>query len=152
MGCDIHSYAEKRVNGKWESVAVSPFDWRSYGMYGFLADVRNYSAVPPIAQPRGLPEELSFDTQKEYEHWDGDAHTASWLSLAELLAFDYDHPMEDRRVTRQVGPNAWNGGCTADLGEGTMTTYREFLGKMFFADLERLKAAGAERIVFWFDN
>ena len=33
-----------------------------------------------------------------------------------------------------------------------MTTYRDFLGSSFFDELERLKAAGVERIVFGFDN
>ena len=33
-----------------------------------------------------------------------------------------------------------------------MTTYREFLGEAFFDDLARLVAAGADRVVFWFDN
>lgn len=33
-----------------------------------------------------------------------------------------------------------------------MTTYREFLGEAFFTDLEKLKAAGAERMVFGFDS
>ncbi|MGA1580296.1 MAG: hypothetical protein ACO35B_06420 [Luminiphilus sp.] len=33
------------MNGKWERVPnFTPFSWRSYGMFGFLADVRNYSA------------------------------------------------------------------------------------------------------------
>ncbi len=33
-----------------------------------------------------------------------------------------------------------------------MTTFREFLGEEFFSDLEKLKTAGAERIVFGFDS
>ncbi len=147
MGCDIHSQAEKRVEGKWEAIPdLLPFDWRSYGMYGFLANVRNYSAVPPISEPRGLPPDATGDTDYTY----GD-HSYSWLSVEELLAFDYDQPMEDRRVTRTVG-NFTNGGVTAEPGGGSQTTFREFLGPHFFEDLEKLKAAGAERIVFGFDN
>lgn len=139
MGCDIHSHAERQVGGKWEAIPdLRPFDWRSYGMYGFLAGVRNYSAVTPLATPRGLPK----DAVVEDEGWLGD-HSHSWLSVEELTAFDYDQPMEDRRVTRQI---------TAEPGGGEMTTYREFLGPAFFADLEKLKAAGAERIVFGFDS
>jgi hypothetical protein len=71
--------------------------------------------------------------------------------VSELVDFNYDAPMEDRRVTRQTGPNSWNGGCTCEPGEGEQTTFREFLGKAFFEDLEKLKASGAERVVFWFD-
>jgi hypothetical protein len=72
--------------------------------------------------------------------------------LAELLSFNYDAPIEDRCVMRQVGPKAWDHGCTCEAGEGRMTTDRDFLGPSFFNELERLKEAGAVRIVFNFDN
>src|SRR5262245_56875858 len=148
MGCDIHTRAERRVNDKWEIISgFHPFDWRSYGMYAFLADVRNYSAVPPIVAPRGIPDDEPLDP--EDDPWLGE-HSFSWLSLEELEAFNYDAVMEDRRVTRQVGPNAWDGGCTAEPGEGKQTTFREFLGESFFSDLKKLRELGAERIVFGF--
>ncbi len=148
MGCDIHPQAERRVDGKWQAIpGLKPFDDRCYGIFGFLADVRNYSAIPPIAPQRGLPEDADVST----EEYLGD-HSYSWLSLDELLAFNYDQPVEDRRVMRQTGPNSWNGGCTAEPGGGEMTTYREFLGPKFFEDLDKLKAMGAERVVFGFDS
>lgn len=146
MGCDIHTQAERRVDGKWEIVpGLTPFDWRDYGIFGFLANVRNYSHVPCIAEQRSLPDDAAGNDYL------GD-HSYSWLSVAELLSFDYDAQMEDRRITVQTGPNSWNGGATSEPGGGRMTTYREFLGDAFFEDLERLKDAGAERIVFGFDN
>jgi hypothetical protein len=157
MGCDIHIIAQRKTNSGWEEVSGNfsyggaPFDWRSYGMFGFLADVRNYSAVPPISQPRGLPTDFTADMDEFGGCFLGD-HSFSWLSLDELLAFDYDQPVEDRRVTRQTGPNSWDGGVTADPGDGEMTTYREFLGEGFFADLAELKRVGAGRIVFGFDS
>jgi hypothetical protein len=147
MGCDIHSYAECKVDGKWQSIGLSPFEWRSYDMYAFLADVRNYSAVPPIAPRRGFPDDASDDVRQQYEAWGSDAHSASWLSVKELTDFDYDQLMEDRRVTRGN-----DGGCTCEPGEGERTTYRKFLMDGFFDDLGRLGKSGAERVVFWFDN
>ena len=153
MGCDIHAFAEKQAGERWIRVrGISPFDWRSYGLFGFLADIRNYSAVPPIAPRRELPRDVSEAVQDEYERWSGDAHSATWLSVAELLVFDYDQEFEDRRYTRQEGPNFFNGGATCEPGQGKKTTYREFLGPAFFKDLDKLKEAGAERVVFWFDN
>ncbi len=148
MGCDIHSYAEKRnAAGQWECIpGVVPFDWRCYGMYGFLAGVRNYSAVPPIAMPRGLPGDVSREVHEALD-MDYSIHSTSWLTISELVAFDYSAEMEDRRVTRGN-----NGACTCDPGEGERMTFREFLGGSFFKDLERLKEIGAERIVFGFDN
>lgn len=153
MGCDIHAHAEKRTGHGWERLNIAePFDWRSYGLFGFLADVRNYSAVPPIAPRRGLPADASAAVREDSEGWDGDGHSHSWVGLDELLAFDYDAAFEDRRVTRQVAANAYDGGCTADPGGGEQTTFRDFLGPGYFKELDRLKTAGVERVVFWFDN
>lgn len=154
MGCDIHAHAERRnPEGGWGRLAIpEPFDHRNYGVFGFLADVRNYSEVPPLAPRRGLPADASEAVKEDCESWSGDGHSHSWLSLGELLAFNYDATFEDRRVTRQVAVNAWDGGCTAEPGGGRQTTFRAFLGPNFFKELDRLKAAGAERVVFWFDN
>jgi hypothetical protein len=157
MGCDIHITAQRRTSEGWEDVTGSfaqgpaPFDWRSYGMYGFLADVRNYSAVPPISPPRGLPDDYTSPLD-EYGGCELGDHSFSWLTVEELAAFDYDQPLEDRRVTRQTSANSWDGGRTAEPGGGEQTTYREFLGGAFFHDLEELKRVGAERIVFGFDS
>lgn len=154
MGCDIHCFAERRGANDWECVSLDrePFDCRSYGMFGFLADVRNYSAVPPIAAPRGFPDDASGPIRAGYEEWGVDAHTPSWLTLEELLAFDYDAEVEDRRYTKQEGPRFCNGGATCEPGNGEKMPWREFLGEWFMKELHRLKDAGVERIVFWFDN
>lgn len=153
MGCDIHSHAERKTGDHYEKIAdLEPFDWRSYSMYGWFADVRNYSDVPPLSEPRGLPDDTSEAVRGSFNDWGSDAHTPSWLSVAELVAFDYDQPVEDRRVTVQLGPNFWSGGGTSAPGGGAMTTYREFLGEAYFRDLAELVATGADRIVFWFNN
>jgi hypothetical protein len=155
MGCDIHIVAQKQNEaGQWGEITgsfsegPSPFDWRSYGLFGFLAGVRNYSAVPPISEPRGLPDDYGQDPE---EPWLGD-HSHSWLSVDELAAFDYDRPLEDRRITVQLAPNFWSGSGLAEPGAGRMTTYREFLGPGFFGDLAELQRIGAGRIVFGFDS
>lgn len=150
MGCDIHAWGEKQLpTTEWVLVDLTPepFDWRSYSLFGFLAGVRNYSDVPPIAPARGIPDALSKEVADNIGGWDLDAHNHSWLTMAELEAFDYSQPIEDRRVTRNG-----DGGCTADPGGGSMTTYREFLHSGYFDELKRLKEAGVERIVFCFDN
>ena len=154
MGCDIHAHAERREGTRWVRVPMTPepFDWRSYERFGFLADVRNYSAVPPITAPRGFPEDASDEVRKDYEGFGLDAHTPSWLSVDELTAFDYEAEIEDRRCSRMMPAGYISGGETCEPGEGKRMTLREFLGKGFFDDLESLKQAGAERVVFWFDN
>jgi hypothetical protein len=153
MGCDIHTFAERRTEDGWVVVdGWEPFRNRNYSVFGFLAGVRNYSEVPPIAQPRGLPADASDRVKRSHDDWGFDGHSASWLSIDELLAFDYEATMEDRRVNRQVGPNHWDGSCTCEAGEGRQMTYRAFLGVGFFRDLAMLFEAGVDRIVFWFDN
>lgn len=145
MGCDIHLIAQARdQNGEWVNIDFggdreAPFEWRNYEAFGFLAGVRNYSAVTPISTPRGLPDGFSYDEAIDYL---GD-HSFSWLLVDELTAQDYDAVIEDRRIAN---------GKTCEPGQGEMTTLREHLGTQFFDDLKRLQDAGAERIVFGFDS
>lgn len=171
MGCDIHSAAidadgnDITSQGKWSDGKTAnpdceytvgegePFVWRSYAVFGFLAGVRNYSEVTPIAEPRGLPDGLKFDTDDD--NYLGE-HSFSWLSIAELSAFDYDAEMEDRRTTGVIkdGPAAGivSGAITAPIGEGERMTYRQFLHTGFFHDLAELQRIGADRVVFGFDS
>lgn len=145
MGCDIHIKYERLNHLAYEEVKIDynrakdqerPLDYRSYRLFAFLAGIRNYSAIQPIALPRGMP----VDPSSDYFD-DQDRHSHSWLTLSELLAFDYDVEIEDRRVNGQTLPE----------GHGRRETYRTYLCKGYFDDLKRLKDAGVDRIVFCFD-
>ena len=141
MGCDIKTVAErKRADGGYIGLALAGLLNRNYSIFAFLAGIRNYSAITPIAVPRDLPEDASECVLEEIDGMGYDAHGRSWLSLAELRAFDYDQPIEDRRR---------NGG-TLPSGEGVRTTYRHYLGEQFFRALDQLEAFGTDRLVFWF--
>ena len=143
MGCDIHSFAidgnGEPIDGVWSDDEYGdgrPFGWRNYGVFGFLADVRNYSEAPPISDQRGLPDDFkrymrNRDSLNQYT--DIGDHSFSWLSVAELLAFDYDVIFDDMRSDVRV-------------------TIREFLGDDFFNDLAELQRIGADRVVFGFDS
>lgn len=164
MGCDIHSFIDKkRADGSWDLVNwpeqedgnSGPWDWRSYGIFGFLADVRNYSEVPPICQPRGMPDDASKGVADKWKYWAGDGHSCSWLTLKELMDFRYDAEMEDRRYMKQFAANAWDGAATHEVGSGKKTTFREFLGEGFFDHLNVIRSLGEPeeiRVIFWFDN
>lgn len=165
MGCDIHTYVEQRqADGSykrltWPTIvgrngwrARGPFDWRNYGMFGFLADVRNYSYVPPISEARGLPFDISDEVRDEMIKDPWGLHTPSWLSIDELNAFDYERVFENRRCMKEVVPNVFFGGADAGKGNGVMVSYYDFLGEEFFKDLKILNDIGATRIVFAFDN
>jgi hypothetical protein len=153
MGHDMYAYAEVRGDDGWREADVEMlFDVRDYGIYGFLADVRNYSHSPVIAEPRGLPTDVS-QAVAEDDGDDCDHFAHGWLSLAELLAYDYDQVFWDRRVTKQMPSGVWNGAALADEGEGEHVTLREFLGEYFFRELDRLKMLApveSVRLVFWF--
>ena len=146
MGCDIHTFCERLTHpdGRELIPDLHPFeDGRSYALFGWLAGVRNYSAVTPLSKPRGLPP----DTVAPREMFEDYYHSASYVTLDELLRFDYSQMMEDRRVTING-----NGGCTAEPGGGVRMTYAVFLGPWYFAWVLRLYAAGVDRIVFGFDS
>jgi hypothetical protein len=157
MGCDIHVFAEKREADRWVCVPLDhktaeALEARSYGTFAFLAGVRNYSGITPIVPPRGFPDDASAEVKHEHDVWDTDGHTHSWLTLEELLAFDLSAEMEDRRYTRKEAAGFYNGGATCEPGQGKRQTWREFLGEWFEEALQALRVAGAERLVFWFDN
>lgn len=107
MGCDIHMYAEKLVDGKWQKLtgfktqysegSDHPYEGRNYTLFAKLAGVRNGEgfagcdtgdAVVPISEPRGLPEDVSEEVMVESEEWGIDGHGRSWLSLSEVLSAD----------------------------------------------------------------
>ena len=89
MGCDIHMHTEKRVDGAWEYVAAGPYDDRDYALFWTLGGIRRRPGpLPPLADCRGGPPELaSKETYLDLEEWGSDAHSLSWLTLAELEAY-----------------------------------------------------------------
>lgn len=190
MGADIHIFAEIKKADKWLKVTDkifgcgtnkedAPFDWRSYGMFGFLADVRNYSHVPPLGECKGLPRDSEYLNEEikpmEFNYGyvnngiaynrreeilkDLNYHSHNYYTLRELIEFDYSQTFEDLRYTKvEKLPNGgtWSDGAAiAEPGKGTMTTFKEFLKEGFFEEIEVLKTLGdpdSVRVVFWFDN
>jgi hypothetical protein len=159
MGCDIHSLAERRNNdGDLEPIIIfeerypgyttewEPFRSRNYSIFSFLAGVRNYGPqIVPFSEPRGLPDDshsINYMYEKyrqicidedddicSFEDWESDYHSHSWLTIEELVNFDY---------SKKASPNQ---------------TYRQFLEITdYFEELQKCVDRGAERIVFWFDN
>lgn len=130
-----------------ETYIAAPFDERSYAVFGFLADVRNASFVPPLSAPRGFPSDLSPGAEEQFSNESGDLHSNSWLSLAELLDFDYSRTFEDRRGA---------GGNDVGPGNGRITTFEKFLGPRFFRDLDIMKRLAEDpqsvRVIFCFDS
>lgn len=113
MGCDIHLFAEKKVNNKWKNIdewkenkyykdypdeeeefEQVPFysGGRLYNLFSALAGVRSQSfnnPSEPISYPKGIPDDCDKLTRKEYDRYSSDAHSASYLTLSELKKYDW---------------------------------------------------------------
>lgn len=146
MGCDIHLYVETRnANGEWVNVPAKGhmpltdfhtkygydpdwFEGRSYDTFAILANVRNghgFAGVKtgdgfrPIAKPRGLPKDTSAEVRRGAVDWGIDGHSHSWLTVAEIDAYDWDQetfregvvgPVQFCVHLHQGSPNSWSGG------------------------------------------
>ena len=162
MGCDIHSFAEVKRNDKWEMIeeeifpfyegfdgdnTTEPFYWRSYFMFEFLAGVRNYDGIEPISLPKGFPKDSEYlNSKSRYDDslptifqeilYDDYYHSLSYLTLRELIEYDYNKTYFSK--LRQV-----------------IFPLKESLGENYFKHLEILKGLGNPddvRIVIYFDN
>ena len=101
MGTDIHCHLERRTAAgqPWERVAdAAVVDDRNYNLFAMMADVRNghgFAGVrtgegfAPIARPRGLPDDCCLDVMMAAERWAGNGHSHSWLTIAEIMSYDW---------------------------------------------------------------
>lgn len=129
--------SEGRYYGRsWQAQSENyfGFDDRDYVVFGVLAGVRGWEG-PQVSEARGLPEDVSLELAREFV--EGEYHSCSWLTVDELVAFDWDQP---------VGPGyGWppdeplRGICSRFL-DGPVRRLRE-----------APEAAGA-RVVFGFDS
>ena len=99
----------------------APYKGRNYNLFAVLADVRNYGDLEAIEDPRGVPDDASKAWRK-YTEGDGDLHSHSWFTLAELRkakAGQYfeqrievtgalTRPAYTRLVEQEVEPGQWS--------------------------------------------
>ena len=143
MGADIHAYLEENINGTWVHFCNLDVD-RSYMLFGVLAGVRD--PYVPIAPLRGVPSDASQQVLKELDCWDLDAHSRTWYSLNELLAFKGPVKMDIKSYFMRYFKEPY----AAENQEYIMGTYQSFV------DLILLKTGSRDpanvRVVMWFDN
>jgi hypothetical protein len=121
MGTDINIYLETNRNGKWEPIPeptvrewskgkkipvddIRMMDSRPYQLFAALAGVCQdhlrhtlYAVVEPIAEPRGLPDDMN-DLYKQYFsgttdfviYPSGNRFGHTWLMLQEIIDYDWD--------------------------------------------------------------
>lgn len=81
MGCDIHAHVEIKINGKWHHFG-NPYIERSYDLFSRMANVRNNKEIVPIDNPRGLPKDITWETN--FCAVEECGHSHSWLSGKEV--------------------------------------------------------------------
>lgn len=105
---------------------------------------------------KGFPSDASKDVKQWHNTWFQEiklAYSASYLSLNDLITFDYNNLTEKNIGWEEI----WN--CTQSDSRilknqyDTPFTYRKALGEKYFKDLDYLKSLGKiedVRIVYWF--
>lgn len=205
MGCDIHVYTEvlSTVNGEkiWRSAdlyklnhyfnvtdlddgepeyVVHPvYNSRNYELFGALAGVRvRLDDSPLLSEPKGIPGDCSPPTKAANDYWNGDGHSHSHSTLAELYKFRKENaplrrsglmsPENAERLDSGVGePTEWcQGTSIQDYVHRVWTPRDSILDDFINAVESRAKdelwvfgdgpvpsdKAESFRIVFWFDN
>lgn len=130
MGCDIHAAIEIKNGHGWEAVTfpnkyfgkyddepekTASLDFgRNYDAFAILANVRNgcgFAGVDtgdgfiPISEPRGLPDDVSECAVNTALTGD---HSASFVTLPELLAYDWTRESVHRGWVNGVAFEHWD--------------------------------------------
>jgi hypothetical protein len=104
MGTDIHCFAERRTPKGWEPICTGRdrrdgtrrlLDFycgqeRNYNLFAILAGVQRLTngGFEPVVPPRGFPPDVSPGQTPDPDSG-GFYHNATWLTLKELLDFDW---------------------------------------------------------------
>ncbi len=144
MGCDIHAIVEQQADdGRWVTVnTLSHFvarrrkdgerDWcfpaaleRNHRRFAALAGVHGDGPVP-----RGVPADVSETGGFRIATWNGDAHSHSWLTIAEAAKVF-------------AGTEYWSG------EEANLQSFPQMFPACFFFGVE-CEDIDKHRLVFWF--
>ena len=141
MGCDIHAHIEVKVEDKWRHFSTPSVE-RNYRLFALMAGVRNYDEIEPIAEPKGLPEDITYLTKIDYEGWKLDAHDESFLTVRELVELDrrwryYRNELKNWKHIEIIFHTYIFGGSLTGWYQYPQDNTR---------NIEDL------RVVFWFDN
>ncbi len=153
MGCDIHAMIERRAiknnpeEGEdpyyswWINSGDPDFD-RDYGLFEILAGVRG-SKDRAISEPRGLPNNTCREMGHLHAAWGEDAHSASYLTLAEIVSATNSDTFKEANTYTQK--------TIRDLIE-EMRHHMKLMPTTEGIGGRRVKDETAIRLVFFFDN
>ncbi len=164
MGTDIHSIAQVRRNGVWETVAIGICgDPRSYNTFAMLANVRNgrgfagiktSDGFPFIHEPRGLPSDLKDPSLVEVDIYvRKDSLVAAWDWDGKLVAVDSTETRRTRYLNDDGG-RMWLGDhshswCSlseliAFVETVAKTSTVKLCGYVDYAEYQKAKAEGRD--------
>ena len=182
MGCDIHMWVEQFVGDRWtfdhpyqrtsefdmDHVEFQqPYEGRDYLLFSFLANVRNAPPrITPISLPRGVPLDVSEVGAEIVAEWGAGAHSHSWLSVEEILTYDFSQHlplnglirMEDAQNLALSGLRPAKRSSTKFRGYLQKASWSSPLRDMFAEFIDKTilplaqKSGGPRRICFFFDN
>lgn len=82
---------EEDEPSRWELIREKRFySGRNYYLFDILASARSYESELVIANPRGVPDDISEAYRVQLEQWGGDGHSKSYFTLKELLEVDWE--------------------------------------------------------------
>lgn len=109
------------------------YSGRNYRLFAVLAGVRNDYGIQPIRKPRGLPKDGSPASRELGAYWGEDGHSASYLTLKEIVDHDwttlmhddgYVDPAEYKQFKEEGKPRSWckgvGGGSTSIISNEEM--------------------------------
>lgn len=146
MGCDIHPYIERKINGEWHMIhriyadyGKGDFDghgWgamRDYQFFAHLCGVRGGYRDTGEAwpEPKGLPDDVSVVVKWESDQWDMDGHSHSWETVNGYV--------DKKLALQQIRNKASNS-----------REYDEY--KVLGYEIHEEEGRDEYRVVFWFDN
>lgn len=159
MGCDIHCYIEYKDKNSsyWHDFGGRINPGRFYSIFASLAGVRNSGDIVPIAKPRGIPDDVSYEA--EWDRWvyiskvDGDNRcppesAERWVKEGCSIYKNDEKKFvsnPDHHSHSWVTPDEFE---SAINGNQYAVEYTAMLAAM-----RSLEASGMTvRLVFWFDN
>lgn len=145
MGCDIHLHIEVKIAGEWRHWAAPGID-RDYMLFAKMAGVRNHWRIKPIAEPKGMPDNLTFVTDFECKREGLDGHSHSWLDIHEIEQLA--KYVEETLKEEQGG--SWLS-IEHHILKGSYLCGNSFAGLLKYPE-DSPKEIEDVRFVFWFDN
>lgn len=144
MATSINMHTEIKINGEWHHYG-NPSLGNPSRLFAKMAGVQieDEADITPIAEPRGLPDDVSVITQLDADHSNDYSHSHSYLNATEIAEletwFKEDHMKKNPEVLVFNPETLW--GFLLGNSWGSFTLYKE----------NRREGLEDIRFVFWFD-